>query len=68
MTPVAIIFAVLETTGSAGDLGIVLAAFTLSHAVFILVGGVWGDRLERRLVMLSCDLIRAAAQLTLAAL
>ena len=68
MTPVAVIFAVLETTGSAGDLGIVLAAFTLSHAVFILVGGVWGDRLERRLVMLSCDLIRAAAQLTLAAL
>jgi MFS family permease len=68
MTPVAVIFAVLETTGSAGDLGIVLAAFTLSHAVFILVGGVWGDRLERRLVMLSCDLIRAAAQFTLAAL
>ena len=68
MTPVAVIFAVLETTGSAGDLGIVLAAFTLSHAVFILIGGVWGDRLERRLVMLSCDLIRAAAQLTLAAL
>lgn len=68
MTPVAVIFAVLETTGSAGDLGIVLAAFTLAHAVFILVGGVWGDRLQRRLVMLSCDLVRAAAQLTLAAL
>ena len=48
MTPVAVIFAVLETTGSAGDLGIVLAAFTLAHAVFILVGGVWGDRLQRR--------------------
>jgi MFS family permease len=68
MTPVALVFAVLHSTGSAGDLGIVLAAFTLSHAVFILAGGVWGDRLERRLVMLACDLIRAAAQLTLAAL
>jgi MFS family permease len=68
MTPVALVFAVLHSTGSAGDLGIVLAAFTLAHAVFILAGGVWGDRLERRLVMLACDLIRAAAQLTLAVL
>ena len=60
MTPVALVFAVLHATGSAGDLGIVLAAYTLAHAVFILAGGVWGDRLERRLVMLACDLIRAA--------
>ena len=68
MTPVALVFAVLHATGSAGDLGIVLAAYTLAHAVFVLAGGVWGDRLERRLVMLACDLIRAAAQLTLAVL
>lgn len=68
MTPVALVFAVLHATGSAGDLGIVLAAYTLAHAVFILAGGVWGDRLERRLVMLACDLIRAATQLTLAVL
>jgi len=68
MTPVALVFAVLHATGSAGQLGLVLAAFTLAHAVFILAGGVWGDRLERRLVMLSCDLIRGAAQLTLAVL
>ena len=68
MTPVALVFAVLHATGSAGDLGFVLAAYTLSHAVFILAGGVWGDRLERRIVMLTCDLIRAGAQLTLAVL
>ena len=53
MTPVALVFAVLHATGSAGDLGIVLAAYTLAHAVFVLAGGVWGDRLERRLVMLA---------------
>ena len=47
MTPVALVFAVLHASGSAGDLGFVLAAYTLSHAVFILAGGVWGDRLER---------------------
>jgi MFS family permease len=68
MTPVALTFAVLEVTGSAGDLGLVLAAYTLSHAVFILAGGVWGDRLARNRVMLSCDLIRAAALGTLAVL
>jgi MFS family permease len=68
MTPVALTFAVLESTGSAGDLGLVLAAYTLSHAVFILAGGVWADRLARQRVMLSCDLIRAATQTTLAVL
>jgi MFS family permease len=68
MTPVALVFAVLHSTGSAGDLGLVLASFTLAHAVFILAGGVWGDRLERRLVMLTCDLVRAASQTTLAVL
>ena len=68
MTPVALTFAVLGATGSAGDLGLVLAGYTLAHAVFILAGGVWSDRLERRLVMLTCDFVRAGAQATLAAL
>lgn len=68
MTPIALTFAVLEATGSASDLGIVFAAFTLAHAVFILAGGVWSDRLERRLVMLACDVVRGTAQLTLALL
>jgi MFS family permease len=65
---VALTFAVLETTGSAGDLGLVLAAYTLSHAVFILAGGVWADRLARQLVMVACDLVRAASQTILALL
>jgi MFS family permease len=68
MTGVALTFAVLGTSGSATDLGIVLGAFTVSHAVFILVGGVWSDRLPRRLVMLGADLVRAAVQATLAVL
>jgi len=68
MTGVALTFAVLGTSGSATDLGIVLGAFTISHAVFILVGGVWSDRLPRRLVMLTADIVRAAVQATLAVL
>jgi MFS family permease len=68
MTGVALTFAVLGTNGTSTDLGIVLGAFTISHAVFILVGGVWSDRLPRRLVMLAADLVRAAVQSTLAVL
>jgi MFS family permease len=68
MTPVALTFAVLDATDSAAALGLVFAAFTLSHSVFILAGGVWADRLERRVVMLSCDVIRGTALLALAVL
>jgi MFS family permease len=68
MTPIALTFAVLDTTDSAAALGLVFAAFTLSHSVFILAGGVWSDRLERRVVMLCCDLVRCVALLGLAVL
>jgi len=68
MTPVALTFAVLDATDSAAALGLVFAAFTLSHSVFILAGGVWADRLERRVVMLSCDAVRGVALLLLAVL
>src|SRR5688500_14596104 len=59
---VALAFAVLELTGSASDLGLVLAAFTVPRVVFMLVGGVWSDRLPRQRVMVACDIIRAAAR------
>ena len=68
MTPIALTFAVLDATDSAAALGLVFAAITMSHSVFILAGGDWSDRLERRLVMLSCDIVRCAALLTLAVL
>jgi MFS family permease len=68
MTPIALTFAVLDATDSAGALGLVFAAFTLSHSVFILAGGVWSDRLERRRVMVSSDVVRCAALLVLAVL
>jgi MFS family permease len=57
---VALPFAVIQIGGGAGELGLVLAAFTLARAGFIVVGGVWADRLPRRLVMLTCDVVRAA--------
>jgi MFS family permease len=65
LVPVATAFAVLEI-GSASDLGLVLAAAIVSRAVFLMVGGVWADRLPRRLVMIGADAIRAAVQLVIA--
>jgi MFS family permease len=63
---VALPFAVIQAGGGASELGLVLAAFTLARAGFIVVGGVWADRLPRRLVMLACDAIRAAVQAAVA--
>jgi MFS family permease len=68
MVGVALAFAVLEETGSASDLGIVLAARTIPLVAFLLAGGVWADRLPRRALMVTTDLIRLAAQGTTAAL
>jgi MFS family permease len=63
---VALPFAVIQIGGGAAELGLVLASFTLARASFIVVGGVWADRLPRRLVMLTCDAVRAAVQAAVA--
>lgn len=62
VAPVALAFAVLDLTGSATDLGYVLAAGWLPQIVFILIGGVLGDRLPRNLVMVGANAFSAAAQ------
>ena len=66
--PVALAFAVLDLTGSAVDLGIVLAAATISSLLLLPLGGVWADRLPRGRVMLVADLARGVAQATVAIL
>lgn len=65
---IALSFAVLDETDSNSDLGIVLAAGSLPLVGFLLVGGVWADRLSRRRVMLVADVSRMAIQGVLAAL
>src|SRR6185503_13301651 len=54
--------------GSPTDVGIVLAAATLPLVAFLLIGGVWADRLPRHRVMIVTDLIRFALHAALAAL
>lgn len=62
MAPVALAFAVLDLTGSAGDLGLVLAARSLPTIVFLLAGGVWADRLPRHVILVVFSLVAAASQ------
>jgi MFS family permease len=68
MAPIALAFAVLDLTGSASDLGWVLAAAWIPQIVFILVGGVWADRLPRNLVMIAANVVSGAAQAAVAVL
>jgi len=67
-TVVALPFAVLEVGGTATDIGIVEAAYLIPLTVFLLIGGVWADRLPRQKVMLVADFLRFALQCTTAAL
>jgi MFS family permease len=59
---VALAFAVLEVGGTAADLGLVFAAFSVPRVALFLAGGVWSDRLPRQRVMVACDLLRALTQ------
>jgi MFS family permease len=68
LVAVALAFAVLRIGGGASDLGLVLAAYTIGRASFVAIGGVWADRLPRRAVMITADLVRVGTQATTAAL
>jgi MFS family permease len=68
MAPVALAFAVLDITGSKTDLGLVLAARSLPQLLFLLVGGIWADRLPRHRVMVASDLVSGTSQAAVAAL
>jgi MFS family permease len=66
--PIALAFAVLDLTGSAGDLGLVVGARSVTNVVFLLFGGVLADRLPRQLVMVVSCVLAAASQGVVAAL
>lgn len=62
MVPVALAFAVLDLTGSAADLGYVLAARSIPLVLFLLVGGVIADRFSRSLVLVLSNLVTGLTQ------
>ena len=68
VVPVALTFALLALKYSATTIGLVLAAQTAPAVILMLAGGVAGDRWPRRLVMIAADILRCAAQASLAVL
>ena len=57
---VALALFVIDLTGIATDLGIVLAAHAIPLVAFMLIGGVWADRVPRHRLMVVTDLVRFA--------
>jgi predicted MFS family arabinose efflux permease len=67
VAPVALAFAVIDDLdGSASQLGIVLAAIWVPQVAFLLVGGVFADRLPRHLVLVGSNALSGSAQLVAA--
>src|SRR5919106_4169502 len=58
---VAIAWQVYELSNAPTALSVVGVAWTLPMVMFLLVGGVLGDRFDRRRLMICGDLLRAAA-------
>jgi hypothetical protein len=67
MVTVALAFGILDRGGSASDVGIVFAARALALIAFLLGGGVVGDRLPRRAVLVTSDVVRVGSQGAIAA-
>src|ERR1700751_4830114 len=65
---VALALYVTQRTGSATDLGIVLAAQATPLIALVLFGGVFADRLERHRIIVATDLIRGSLHALLAVL
>ncbi len=68
IAPVALAFGILDLTGSATDLGIVLAAHSIVLIALVLVGGVVADRISPRRAMVGADLVRTVSTGAIAAL
>jgi MFS family permease len=67
MANVALAFAVLGF-GTPTDLGIVLLSRELPMIAFLLLGGVFADRLPRRRILITTELVKGSAQVATAAL
>ncbi len=64
--PIALAVAVVARGGTAGELGLVLAATMAARLTCTLLGGVWADRVAPQRIMVIADLTRAAGSLAIA--
>jgi MFS family permease len=65
LAPIAVAFAILDNGGGATAVGLGFAAWTLAQVATLAVGGVVGDRVPRRLVMIGSDVASAAVRTTM---
>ena len=68
LAPIAVAFAVLGLGGSATDVGLAFAAWTLAQISTLLIGGVVADRLPRRAVMIGSDTANLCVRVLMGAL
>jgi DHA3 family tetracycline resistance protein-like MFS transporter len=64
--PIAVALKVVHAGGTAGDLGLVLLGRAAAMVVFLVLAGVWADRLSRTRMMIGADVVRGVAVLGLA--
>jgi hypothetical protein len=55
LAPIAVAFSILDLGGSATQVGLSFGAWTIAQVSMLAFGGVLGDRLPRRLVMIAGD-------------
>ncbi|WP_134669787.1 MULTISPECIES: MFS transporter [unclassified Amycolatopsis] len=67
VAPVALAFAVLDRTGSAVDLGLVVGARSLANVLLLLFGGVLADRLPRAVILQGTEIAAGLSQALIAA-
>jgi MFS family permease len=68
LAPIAVAFAILDNGGGATAVGLAFAAWTLAQVAMLVLGGVVGDRVPRRLVMVGSDLASTAVRTTMGVL
>ncbi|ADJ49574.1 membrane spanning protein [Amycolatopsis mediterranei S699] len=67
VAPFALAFAVVDLTGSAVDLGIVVGARSLANVLLLLFGGMLADRLPRSVILQGTETAAALTQAAVAA-
>ena len=68
LAPIAVAFAILDNGGGATAVGLGFAAWTLAQVAMLAIGGVVGDRIPRRTVMIGSDIASTAVRVTMGVL
>jgi MFS family permease len=68
LAPIAVAFAILDNGGGATAIGLAYAAWTLAQVAMLVIGGVVGDRVPRRVVMVGSDIASTVVRTTMGVL